>query len=89
MNEKRIQKLITSLAQILTDLGKEVFLTSTAAHGYNSGGIWTGMGESDVCDYWQDPAFETLDPKIKTWLDKENLFLEWQNPGVVCIWSVT
>tara|TARA_R110002110_G_scaffold155134_1_gene349261 strand:- start:325 stop:624 length:300 start_codon:yes stop_codon:yes gene_type:complete len=87
MNEKRIKKLISSLSKILSNLSKEAFLVSTASHGYNAGGIWTGMGESGICDYYTDPSFETLPSQIKTWLDKEELFLEWQNPGVVCIWS--
>ena len=88
MNEKRIQSLINALAKILTDLGfGDTFLISTKDHGSNAGGIWTGLGEQGVCDYWQDPSHELLDPQIRAWLDRENLFLEWNDPGVVCIWS--
>ena len=89
MTEERAQQLIKALAQILTDLGLgDVFLTTTKAHGSASGGIWTGLGESGICDYWQDPAHDLIPQQIKDWLQKEDLFLEWENPGVVCIWSI-
>ena len=82
------KKLIKQLAQILTDLGHgDVFLTTCKDHGYGEHGIWTGMGESGICDYWQDPAHENLDPQIRKWLDENDLFLEWHNAGVVCIYS--
>ena len=89
MTEERAKQLIKALAQILTDLGLgDVFLTTTKAQGYNPGGIWTGLGESGICNYWEDPAHDLIPQEIKDWLEKEDLFLEWQNPGVVCIWPI-
>ena len=89
MTEEKLRNLITALAQILTDLGKDGgILTTTKAQGYNPGGIWTGFGETQIADYWMDPSFETIPQEIKDWLEKEDLFLEWQNPGVVCIWPI-
>ena len=89
MTEERARQLIKALAQILTDLGLgDVFLTTTKAHGYPQGGIWTGLGECGICDYWQDPAHDLIPQKIKDWLEDEDLFLEWRNPGVVEIWSM-
>ena len=73
MTEERAKQLIKALAQILTDLGQgdaKFILPTTKAQGYKPVGILTGLGESGICNNWEDPAHDLIPEQIKNWLQK-------------------
>jgi hypothetical protein len=81
MNEKTTAKHIKALQKLFPD----AFISSTKEWNGREGGLWTGFGaHSEICDYWNS----YVNPKLQTYLDKNGLFIEPNDPETYMIWAV-
>ena len=46
-------------------------------------GIWTGFAEDGTFDYWMN----YVDPKLQSYIDSNDLFLEPHDAGTLMIWE--
>ena len=79
MDKKTIAKHIKALKGLFPNS----FISTTQEFDGHAGGLWTGFGEDGTCDYWHGH----VDPKLQTYLDKNDLFIEPHDPGTYMIWS--
>lgn len=52
----------------------------------NKGGIWTSFGEEGIANYWRCGWENELSPKLQEYLDNNNLYGEWNDPGTFFIY---
>ena len=79
MDKKTTAKHIKALKKLFPNS----FIKTTEEWNGRAGGLWTGFVEDGTCDYWHG----YVDSKLQDYLDKNNLFLEPNDPGTYMIWE--